>query len=94
MFSDRLCADIDNVCVSMCAYVYFCPSKKVPPAHPFVKRVPGLVLGSKVHWLCLTNGTGGTSGAHTCSGRYSQYSCELLARAPAEIASHRHIVPA
>ena len=23
------------------------------PAHPSVKRVPGLVLGSKVHWLCL-----------------------------------------
>ena len=24
-----------------------------PPAHPSVKWVPGLVLGSKVHWLCL-----------------------------------------
>ena len=23
------------------------------PAHPSVKWVPGLVLGSKVHWLCL-----------------------------------------
>ena len=34
--------------------------------------------------------TGGTSGAHTCSGRYSQYSCELLQ----EIASYQHIVPA
>ena len=27
--------------------------EKVPPAHPSVKRVPGLVLGSKAHWLCL-----------------------------------------
>ena len=27
--------------------------KIVPPAHPSVKRVPGLVLGSKVHWLYL-----------------------------------------
>ena len=26
----------------------------------------------------------GLQGAHTCSGRYSQYSCELLARAPAD----------
>ena len=27
--------------------------EKVPPAYPSVKRAPGLVLGSKVHWLCL-----------------------------------------
>ena len=27
--------------------------KTIPPAHPSVKRVPGLVLGSKAHWLCL-----------------------------------------
>ena len=29
--------------------------EKVPPAHPSVKQVPGLVLGSKVHWPSLTN---------------------------------------
>ena len=30
-------------------------STSSPPAHPSVKRVPGLALGSKVHWLCLTD---------------------------------------
>ena len=38
----------------------------------------GLVLGRSTGCVSLTtNGTGGT--AHTCSGRHSQYSCELLA---------------
>ena len=36
--------------------------------------VCGLVLA------VTTRGSGGT--AHTCSGRHSQYSCELLAWAP------------
>ena len=32
----------------------FCTkSTSSPSAHPSVKRVPGLVLGSKAHWLCL-----------------------------------------
>ena len=26
-----------------------------PPAHPSVKQVPGLVLGSKAYWLCLNS---------------------------------------
>ena len=30
-----------------------CNFKIVPPAHPSVKQLPGLVLGSKVYWLCL-----------------------------------------
>ena len=32
---------------------FFTKSTSSPPAHPSVKRVPGLVLGSKAHWLCL-----------------------------------------
>ena len=32
----------------------FCTKKtSSPSAHPSVKRVPGLVLGSKAYWLCL-----------------------------------------
>ena len=42
--------------------------------HPSVKRVPGLVLGSKVHWLCLT-----LQGAHTCLQWEAQ---SVLLRAP------------
>ena len=34
-------------------YVWEILFEKAPPAHPSVKRVPGLVLGSKAHWLCL-----------------------------------------
>ena len=41
----------------------------------------GLVLGTSTGCVSLTTkGSGGT--AHTCSGRHSQYSCELLARVP------------
>ena len=41
------------------------------------KLVAGLVLGGSTGRVSLTTkGSGGT--AHTCSGRHSQYSCELL----------------
>ena len=48
----------------------FLSIKKVRPAHPSVKQVPGLVLGAMCTGCAslTTNGTGGTSGAHTCSG--------------------------
>ena len=48
-----------------------------PPAHPSVKRVPGLVLwGSKAHRLCLIVPPMvqvGLQGAHTGSGRHGWY---------------------
>ena len=48
-----------------------------PPAHPSVKRVPGLVLGEQSTPTvshCTTNGTGRTiQGAHTGSGRHGWY---------------------
>ena len=55
-----------------------------PISSPIVKRVPGLVLGSKVHWVSHYSlmVLVGLQGAHTGSERHSQYSCELLARAP------------
>ena len=40
----------------------------------------GLVLRSTGCVSLTTRGSGGT--AHTCSGRHSQYSCELLAWVP------------
>ena len=43
------------VCSDPRAGCKFLLIKIVPPAHPSVKRVPGLVLGSKVHWLCLAD---------------------------------------
>ena len=69
----------------------FLSIKIVPPA-PSVKRVPGLVLGSKVHWLCLTDCQRywWDLGAHTCSGRCSLSSCELLARAPGDCIALAH----
>ena len=37
------------------------------------------------------NGTGGTTSAHTCSGKYSQYSsCELLAQVPRDCITPAH----
>ena len=68
-----------------------------PPAHPSVKRVPGLVLGEQStppvsH--CTTNGSGGTTG---CPHRqWEAWLVPLASSLPGlqECSQHRHIVPA
>ena len=65
---------------------FFTKSTSSPPAHPSVKRVPGLVLGIWQSVLAVSHYSlmvlVRLQGAHTGSERHSQYSCELLARAP------------
>ena len=71
----------------------FCPSKSTT-SPPICKTGTCMVLyfGTKYTGCAslTANGTGGTSGAHTCSGRYSQYSCELLAWAPGDCIASAH----
>ena len=59
----------------------------MPPAHPFVKTGTWSCTGEQSA-LAVPHGPPmvpvGLKGAHTCSGRYSRYSCELLARAPGD----------
>ena len=62
------------------------------PAHPSVKRVPGLVLGAK-YTGCVSLMTKGVGGAHTYSESHSWCSCEFLAWLQ-KTAQHRHTVPA
>ena len=66
------------------------------PAHPSVKRVPGLVLGEQstptvTH--CTTNGSGGTTGCPPLMvvvGGMVGTSCEFLARAPGVLIAPAH----
>ena len=82
--------------VSVCVRGKFLSIKIVPPAHPSVKRVPGLVLGAKCTGCAsrTANGTGGTTGCPylqwESKARRSQYSLPGLQ----EVAPHRHDVPA
>ena len=60
--------------------------KKVSPAHPSVKRVPGHNCTGEQSALAVSHYSlmvlVGLQGAHTGSERHIQYSCKLLARAP------------
>ena len=71
-------------------------AQKVPPAHPSVKLVPGLVLESKVHWLRfadpLTVLVGLRVPTPAVGGTVSTPASSLPGLQ--EIALHRHIVPA
>ena len=65
------------------------------PAHPSVKRVPAWSCTGEQSALAVSHYSlmvlVGLQGAHTCSERHNQYSCELLASPPGHTSYPRKV---